>query len=106
MGYAYKNTCYPDTATALVAFQSSFPQLNGTSIVSLTSSSISATGLVTFAGGSTVLTTGTNTAIPLQSIQLPACSTEFLDGSPIQDIAFVLVLVICWALGFQAGMHR
>lgn len=106
MGYAYKNSCYPDTGLALAAFRASFPMTDGTNIVSLTSSSISATGLITFSGGRKVLTTGTNTAIPSQTTQLPACGTEFLDGYPVQDIAFVLVIVICWALGFQSGMHR
>lgn len=106
MGYRLNSVCHPDVATALQVFQAQFPMVQGVSIYNLNSSSISAGGLITYVATSKPMTTATITTAPSATIQLSACTNEFLGSYPVQDILLPLAVVICWALGFQSGMHR
>lgn len=79
--YSVAGNCYLDTASALVGFQAQFPQVQGTSIINLTTSSISATGLVTFVTQSRLLTTATWTTNPSSTVQLGACAVTYAASS-------------------------
>lgn len=106
MGYRLDGVCHVDVATALQAWQAKFPLVSATVIYNLDSSSISAGGLITYVATSKPMTSATITTAPSATIQLSACSNEFLGSYPVQDILLPLAIVVCWALGFQAGMHR
>lgn len=106
MPYSFNAVCYPDTASALLAFQQSFPQISATNIYNITTSSISATGLLTFVATSKPVTTATVTTAPSQTLQLKACVNDSLAAFPAQDVLFALAIVIIWALGFKSGLAR
>lgn len=71
MPFIVNNECLDTTAKALLAFQSNYPQQQAGVVYSLTSSSINASGLLTFSvrnnSGSTVINNGT--------AQLTSCTT-------------------------------
>lgn len=106
MAYAFNQACFPDVASALSAFQSTFPQIAGTQIVNLTTSSIDASGLITFVTQTRAFTTATWTTNPSSTVQLPTCATDSLGGFPLQDVMLGFAIVVCWSLGVLAGMHR
>lgn len=106
MGYNYSGVCYGDTAAALAAFRSEFPRASGTILTNLNSSSINATGLITYVATTQTITSATKTTGASVTVQLPTCTTEMLGQYPIQNIVFVVALLVLWALGFQSGLHR
>ena len=48
MGYAFSGQCYQDAATALIAWQESFPRVGDVNLLSHVSSSITADGRLTY----------------------------------------------------------
>lgn len=108
MPYAFNGRCYETTAEGLKAFQVSFPRVDGTATEALNSSSINATGLVTFSIAHRPLTTNTVTA-RTGTLQLTACTDSYVnqfEALAIQDIAVGIGIALAFAIGFAGGFKR
>ncbi|NOT98501.1 MAG: hypothetical protein HOO97_05340 [Sideroxydans sp.] len=107
-GYFVNGVCAIDSATAIPAFLSQFPQSANGVLVSVTSPIFDiGAGVI----GANFYTTDISTGLSKftwQTVHLDACvSAPTLLGSfPVQDVVFVFACVIIWAFGFQSGMHR
>jgi len=108
--FQFKDVCYPSEVAALQAFKSHFdftleasPSATVPYSWSLTSATVSTTGLITYA---LKRSAGTTTLIG-QTHQLQACDEMSLnsvfDKMPQQDMLFVMALAVVFVLGFGQG---
>jgi len=107
MPFAHAGHCYATTGEALEAFQVSFPKYGDTVWVWHTSSSIDASGLITFSLISKPTTTNT-TSTRTGSLQLSACSTPDVEFDSVAAggifAFFFLGVAMTWFLSKNLGL--
>lgn len=108
MPYAFTGHCYATTAEALEAFQKGFPVFGDTTWVWHTSSSINATGAITYTVNTKPTTTNTVNA-RTGTIQLASCSV--VDAPVFDPVAaggvfafFFLGVAGTWYLAQNLGL--
>jgi hypothetical protein len=106
MGYMFKGVCYGDAPAALDAFRDEFPQLQGTTMVNMTTNTTTATGLITYVTTTKVLNSATTTTNASATIQLGTCTEEMVHQFSLQDFLLPFLIVLFWAIGFNSGLKR
>jgi len=103
MGYAWQSKCFDTTTEALEAFKLSVPSVDAATINTFTTApTINASGLVTWSISNRPLTTTTATT-RTGTTQLPTCTPDSISTLPLQDLALVIGLVLCFLVGFRMG---
>jgi len=103
MGYAWQGKCFDTTTAALEAFALSVPSVDAATINTFAGvPTISGTGLITWSISNRPLT-GTAATTRTGTTQLPFCSPDSISTLPIQDLALVIGLVLCFLVGFRMG---
>ena len=103
IGYQANGICFSTQQLAAQYWQTKYPYQDGTTVYYLSTLSVNPTGLMTFtiknSSGATVITNGT--------AQLTQCPDQgLLQDYPLQDIIFVLSLIVKFALGIFTGQQR
>ena len=100
--FSYAGECFSDPIFAQEKFADSFPVFSGGAVVSLSSSSITDTGILSYTmdalsltGGSAVSTTST--------MQLATCTVGLVASSNQQNMLIVVAAIFACLLGFRLG---
>ena len=99
MGYSMDGHCYVDAYQAHGFFQNKYPQLGAEAVTSLVSSSVNATGLITYSLKTDNLN-GTTVTINAGTVQMNSC--VYQDVTLGADYGFPMFIgcALMFALGF------
>ena len=103
VGYAYNGQCYSSTSEANLAFQKDFTQYDGTHVNTLNSSTVSATGVVTYSITSRSLDSAVAPVTRTGTFTLRQCDYSFVQTKDIPDMALAGLLFFAAFLGFLSG---
>ncbi|NOT98679.1 MAG: hypothetical protein HOO97_06250 [Sideroxydans sp.] len=112
MGYKVVGKCFPDAASALTAWQGTFPTITGSppTMAWHISSIVNPTGLVTYSVAYRQFSTTVITNSIASTMQLPVCTQDLtnyvFDKYPVQDIVYVVALAMAVFFGFVSGRMR
>ncbi|NOT99430.1 MAG: hypothetical protein HOO97_10120 [Sideroxydans sp.] len=105
VSYSVNGACYGDTVSVLEHFRSGFPYINDTSVVSLSTATISATGLVTYQTERKLHTSAVRTLSAVSTMQMPVCTSGLVANGDVQNMLAIILMVVSFFFGFVLGKN-